>query len=277
MMHFVVLQIKDMLKRKECIITFYVLLAMVLINYIRNVLSFQGMDVNSMYHPMKLLLLSYNMTNYNADLTILLIQLYPFLVVYPAGFVLAKEYQTGEAIFLSSRMGNNRYRVSKFIAAFVTTFIVFTAPFFIEVVLNCLAFPMDAMGDLTNWGCYNISYLNSVDNYVLSDFYLKSTYLYTVVGIIIFGIISGVLGMFTMMFSALYKVKYNVFLFLPVFIYLNIFNMLTKENGKSLRWSDHMLLFNDIEKNIYVFATIWLFFFIMLIVGGIYARKKDCL
>lgn len=79
-----------LLRKKNAVIVFYILLAMVLFNYISNVVAFQGRDVLNMYQPMKLLLLSYNRTNYNADMTILLIQLYPLLVVCPAGFFAGK-------------------------------------------------------------------------------------------------------------------------------------------------------------------------------------------
>lgn len=63
-----------LLRKKNAVIVFYILLAMVLFNFISNVVAFQGRDVLNMYQPMKLLLLSYNRTNYNADMTILLIQ-----------------------------------------------------------------------------------------------------------------------------------------------------------------------------------------------------------
>ena len=53
-------QIRFLLKRNGAIIPFFILLAMVLFNFISNVLVFQVKDVVEMYHPMKLLLLSWN-------------------------------------------------------------------------------------------------------------------------------------------------------------------------------------------------------------------------
>ena len=57
-------QVKFMLRQKNARIVFYILLVMILTNFISNVLMFQGMDVINMYHPMKLLLLSWNRSYY---------------------------------------------------------------------------------------------------------------------------------------------------------------------------------------------------------------------
>lgn len=78
-----------MLKQKSATLVFYALLIMVLLNFLSNVLKFQGSDVIEMIHPVKLLLLSYNRVNYNADATLLLVQLFPLLVVCPAGILTA--------------------------------------------------------------------------------------------------------------------------------------------------------------------------------------------
>ena len=161
-------QIRFLLKRNGAIITFFILLAMVLFNFISNVLVFQGKDVIEMYHPMKLLLLSWNQTYLTPDRTLFLIQLYPLLVVCPAGFALASERQTGEDILLAAKLGNIRYRFSKILAAFAVTMIVFTIPFLIEIILNCLAFPLTATGDLMNLNCYQEEYFRMSECYLFT-------------------------------------------------------------------------------------------------------------
>lgn len=55
-----------LLKKKEAVGVFYVLFFLVIVNFISNVLCFQGRDIVEMYQPMKLLLLSYNRTYWNA-------------------------------------------------------------------------------------------------------------------------------------------------------------------------------------------------------------------
>lgn len=266
-----------LLRKKNAVIVFYVLLAMVLFNFIRNVVTFQGRDVLAMYQPMKLLLLSYNRTNYNADMTILLIQLYPLLVVCPAGFSLAKEYQTGENVYMSARLGEKGYKYSKITAAFFATAVIFCVPFLIEIVLNCIAFPLQATGDLSNWGYYEKSFAEAVHNYLFSGFYLRAPYLYAVVGTLLFGVLSGLLGAFTVAFSSVVRVKYNVFLFLPVFLLLNLSAMLSPSEGASFRWYDTFLMFNEQEKNIPVFAAGLLAVIIFSVAAVITSSRKDCL
>lgn len=266
-----------LLRKKNAVIVFYVLLAMVLFNFIRNVVTFQGRDVLAMYQPMKLLLLSYNRTNYNADMTILLIQLYPLLVVCPAGFSLAKEYQTGENVYMSARLGGKEYKYSKITAAFLATAIIFCVPFLIEIALNCIAFPLQATGDLSNWGYYEKSFAEAVHNYLFSGFYLRAPYFYAVVGTLLFGVLSGLLGAFTVAVSSVVRVKYNVFLFLPVFLLLNLSAMLSPSEGASFRWYDMFLMFNEQEKNIPVFAAGLLAVIIFSVAAVITSSRKDCL
>ncbi|MBD5484689.1 MAG: hypothetical protein HDR18_04070, partial [Lachnospiraceae bacterium] len=217
-----------MLKKKESVCVFYVLFFMVIINFIGNVLYFQGKDVVEMYQPMKLLLLSYNRTNWNASNTLLLLQLYPLLVVCPAGFSLAREYQLGTRVFLVSRLGNFTYQVSKYLSAFLTTMIIFTVPFLLEIILNCLSFPLSATGDLSYLSIYDSAYRIGVNRYFMKSIYLYSPYLYAVIGTLFFGVVSGVLGVFTVAVSSVIRVKYNVFLFLPVFVTLNMSTILAR-------------------------------------------------
>lgn len=270
-------QTRYLLRRKGAILVFYVLLGMVIFNFINNVVAFQGRDITNMYHPMKLLLLSYNRTNYNADLTLLLIQLYPLLVVCPAGFTLAKEYQIGENVYMTARLGGKVYRYSKITAAFLSTAIVFCVPFLIEIVLNCVSFPLTASGDLSNWSYYESFFIKAVHNYLFSDFYLRAPYLYTVMGTLIFGILSGLLGAFTVAFSSVVKIKYNVFLFLPIFLLLNSSIMFSPEEGASFRWYDFVLIFDEQEKNIPVFAAGILIIVIFTWIAAIISGRKDCL
>lgn len=89
-------QVKTLLRKKAAMGVFCILLAMVLINFISNVLAFQGTDIAEMYHPMKLMLLSYNRVNFNSTATLQLIQIYPLLVVCPAGFVLQRSINWGK-------------------------------------------------------------------------------------------------------------------------------------------------------------------------------------
>lgn len=269
-----------MLKKKESVCVFYVLFFMVIINFISNVLYFQNRDIVEMYQPMKLLLLSYNRTNLNATNTLLLIQLYPLLVVCPAGFSLAREYQIGTRVFLVSRLGNFTYQASKYLSVFFTTMIVFTVPFLLEIILNYLSFPLSAAGDLSNLSIYDSAYRNGVNHYFMKSIYLYSPCLYAVIGTLFFGVVSGLLGVFTVVVSSFIRVKYNVFLFLPVFVALNLSTILASSFPKeapSIKWYDYVLLFNDELKSI-SFWLIGIFCFVLFSIGAAcISGRKDCL
>lgn len=273
-------QTNFLLKKREAICVFYILFIMVLINFISNVLYFQGRDIVEMSQPMKLLLLSYNRTDLNATNTLLLIQLYPLLVVFPAGFSLVRDYQLGTQVFLVSRLGNVTYQISKYLSVFLATMIIFTAPFLLEILLNCISFPMSATGDLSNLSIYDGAYRNGVDKYLMKDIYLYSPYLYAVIGTLFFGVVSGLFGVFTVAVSSFIRVKYNVFLFLPVFILLNFSTVLAGRYPKeapSIKWYDYILFFNDEGKNIgFLIAGILVLVLFPIVTANISGRK-DCL
>lgn len=276
----IVSQTRFLLKGKGAVCVFLVLFAMVIINFTENVLLFCGTDVIKMYHPMKLLLLSYNRTNLNATNTLLLIQLHPLLVVCPAGFALAKEYQLGNDLYLVSRLGNFKYLLSKYISVFLATMVVFTVPFLLEIILNCASFPLSAEGDLLNVSVYDSTYRDSVNHYFMKNIYLFSPYLYAVLGTLLFGMVSGLLGVFTAVFSTFWRVKYSVALFLPVFAVLNLLPVFF--GGKfpdalSIKWFDYVLIFNDESKNTEVFVMSMLGLVLIAIGAAWMYRRKDCL
>ena len=62
-----------LLKQKEASLAFILLLAVVLGNYITNVLTFRGTDVSQMYQPMKLLALSLNKVYFSANIQLLIV------------------------------------------------------------------------------------------------------------------------------------------------------------------------------------------------------------
>lgn len=273
-------QTNFLLKKREAICVFYILLIMVFINFVGNVLYFQGMDIVEMIQPMKLLLLSFDRTNLNATNTLLLIQLYPLLVVFPAGFSLARDYQLGTRVFLVSRLGNATYQISKYLSVFLATMIIFTVPFLLEIILNCISFPMSAAGNLSNLSMYDGAYRNAVDEYLMKDIYLYSPYLYAVIGTLFFGAVSGLFGVFTAAVSSLIRVKYNVFFFLPVFILLNLTTIFAgrfPKEAPSIKWYDYILLFDDEGKKAgFLIAGILVITLFSIIAANISGRK-DCL
>jgi hypothetical protein len=245
-------QVAFAMKQKAAILTFYLLLTLVLLNFTTNVFAFQGSDVIEMYHPAKMLVLSYNRIYYNADMTLLLVQLYPVIVVCPAGFTLISEKNRKTDTLLIARMGSKKYYVSKVAASFIVTSLVFVIPPLIELVLNCISFPTAATGDFINLNQYNPRYVEMVSHYTFAELFKIDSYLYSVISTLFFGVFSGILGMFTVALSMILKVRYKIFLFLPVFVLLNIslyFSEIIKGVPFSVRWFDYVYIFNDAEKS----------------------------
>ena len=276
----VIFQTLFQLRQKGSLCVFYILSGLVLYNFVENVLDFQGRDVIEMYHPMKMLLLSYNRVSYKGDNFLLLVQLYPLLVVIPASFFLTKEHQTGQEVYIASRIGVRAYKFSKLISAFFSTFVVFTVPFLLEFLLNCLSFPCGATGDMSNWGYYDSRYIDSVHHYLFTNLYLHSPYFYAFLMIILFGAVSGCLSAFTVAFSSVVNVKYNIFLFLPVFLLLHagiILGAFYPANKASISWYDYISLFNDKIKNP-IYLLFAMFLIIICSITMVYASsRKDCL
>lgn len=266
------------LKKKEAACVFYILFVMVIYNFIENVLTYQGKDVIWMFQPMKLLLLNGN--GHNGTHTLSLIRVYPLLVVCPAGFALAKEYQLGMRVYLVSRLGNFSYQVSKYLSVFLATMIIFTVPFLLEILLNCLSFPLSATGDPIYGEAFDINYIVKLNHYLMKSIYLYSPYLYAVIGTFLFGFVSGLLGVFTVAVSSLIKVKYNVVLFLPVFVTLNLSIILSgklPDGAPSIKWYDYILLFNGEIKNIRYLAIGILVLVLFSIGTACISGRKDCL
>lgn len=272
--------VKLLLKTKEAMVTFFILLLIVLSNFLSNINMLQGRDITELYHPMKMLSLSYNKSLYDADTALLLIQLYPFLVILPGGFSYIKENQTREEVYLVSRIGKGMYFFNRLFATFFCTAIVFTIPFIIEIFLNCVSFPLSAMGDYTNMSIYDAEYLNMVKNYLGSSIYIVSPVVYAILATIFFGIISGMLSTFVVGISFIFKVKYRVILLLPVYFILNATMYMEKflpNNAYAISWYHYVFLFDSVTKTV-----LYLLFFLVALVAisvisGMIRMKGDVL
>lgn len=268
------------LRQRITQIVFGVLLIVVGINFAENVLTFQGMDVTNMYHPMKMLALSYNKVNYNADITLLITQIYPLLVACPAGLIYAKEKQMGMDTLMEARVGGLNYKLSKLLAVFCSTALIFSIPFLIEILLNYIAFPYEAMGDFSNLNIYDSEYMKWVENYAYSELYVLSPILYAIVSTIIFGILSGILGMAASAFSMIVPVKYRVMYLIPSFILLNstiYFWPTFFKFDSEVTWYSYYLFFNEQQKNMPGFLVVQLLLVCFALISTFISSRRDCI
>lgn len=267
-----------MLRQNIALMVFYILLAIVFLNFGSNVLTFQGRDIIDMYHPAKMLVLSYDQVYDNMDIMLLLIQLYPILIVCPAGFTLLSEKKRKTDCVLITRIGSIQYYLGKTIAAFFVTMIVFTIPFLIEFGLNCVSFPLAASGDFVDLNCYSPDYIKLTSNYMYSTLFHMNSYLYTFVGILFWGITSGIIGMFTVALSGIISFRFKILLFLPVYILLNIpayMPQITDKLPFIVNWYNYIFLFDDHVKNNVFFISFLIILFIISIVCSVIKGRGD--
>lgn len=183
-------------------------------------------------------------------------------------------------MFFVSRQGRVTYQISRLLSAFLATMIVFTVPFLLEILLNCLSFPLSATGNLANLSVYSSEYLNGVSRYLMKNIYLASPYLYAVAGTLLFGMVSGLLGAFTLAVSSVLRVRYHILLFLPVFAMLNLSVTLSgrlSEAEPGIKWYDYILLFNDEVKNTGFGTAAVLLLLLFCVIAAAVGGGKDCL
>ena len=271
-------QTSFILRQNMSLAVFFVLLSIVFLNFRSNVLAFQGSDIIEMYHPAKLLALSYDQVYNNMDIMLLLIQLYPILIVCPAGFTLLSEKKRKTDCVLITRIGSIQYYLGKTIAAFFVTMIVFTIPFLIEFGLNCVSFPLAASGDFVDLNCYSTDYIELTSNYMFPALFHMNSYLYTFVGILFWGVTSGIIGMFTVALSGIISFRFKILLFLPVYILLNIPAYMPKITDKLpfvVNWYNYIFLFDDHVKNNVFFISFLIILFIISIVCSVIKGRGD--
>ena len=268
-------QIKLLLFQWGALLAFGLLLALMLNNFVENVLEHQGTEVVLMYHPMKLLSLSYDKTNYKADTMMLLVQLVPLLICIPAALSLAKEQHTGASVLMASRLGSRTYLFSKVTAVFVVTTLVFSLPFLLEIVLNCVSFPLKATGDLANWTIYDDEYIQTTQHFLLYPLYRLSPYLYAVVETIRFGATMGLLAAATLTLSALVRVKFRVLLLLPPFLLLQLSAYLSQSPYFDVYWANYVTLFHGEARDDLVLFIAVAALLAFVILGTLCASKKD--
>lgn len=271
-------QIGFLLRQKEAILTFCVLMLLVLANFVENCQMFQGQDMVKLAHITKMGLLSWNRASYAGDLALLFQQIYPLLVVVPVGFVLAKERGTQEHILMITRMGSGTYYFSKLFSAFIVTAVVFIIPFLVEIPLHIIAFSTRPTWDLSHWGAYETQYIAEVRNYLFSGLYIRSPYGYAVVKIVLFGLFSGLMGAFSVAVSALYRVKFRITVLLPVFLLLNlsVYAPVILRNMEGLvAWNVFLMLHEDAVKNVPVFLAALVLVILVSVGGTFWAARRD--
>lgn len=239
------MQMAAMARKKETAITFFVLLMFVLVNFWGNIKENAGIGyISQMYDYIKVLTLSdYSRTGY------FLMEFFPLLAVMPTAYSYLVDRNTNIKTYIESRTGKRNYLYGKVISVFLITFLVFTIPFLIEVLMGGICFDIRSAGDPSNLG-----YFQTVEwdgRLFLSGIFFANKIVYAVLCIVLFGIVSGVLAVFNFAVSTLKFMKYKIYTFFPIYILLFVMDVV--ENVMHLEFTMSYMfilrMFNVVSKN----------------------------
>lgn len=274
-LNFTVSQVKLLMRKRAAWISFTVILLFVLINYMIHVFEFQGYDVLDMYHPVRLLLLAED----SGSTGFYFMQLYPILVVLPAGFAFADDKASAEMVFLIAKVGKVRYYFGKLLAVFFCTFLIFLVPMLLEYGLVLLSFPQNAVGDFSGAGMYDKTYMENVFRYPQCELFISYPFRYPLFFLPFFSALSGILAMFVSVL-AWGPIRFKVILLLPLYLISNLFlyaGMVCSDLDVSTNYFSYFQMCATGEKNMTAFLLLMaLFLMASLMITWIQCRK-DCL
>lgn len=208
-------QCKLLTHQKTCIFCFFALLAVISINFINNVRQYWNVEAADMPSFLNISTLSDEMS-----IGWYIIQFFPFLLALPGGLSLAVDRNTSERELWIERCGKGRYIWSRIVAVLIVTFLCFFLPFLLEIFLNCIAFPVNAHGNIANMELYSVNY-NIICQYFMFSVYYHHPILYAIIMSMIIGGMAALLSILPMVFS-MFVSKYYAYLLLPVYLLLSL-------------------------------------------------------
>lgn len=201
------------INKKFFLFSFMFIMTCVILNFFYNIYLYYGSDFSELIaFPEISLLGSNNISSY------FFLKVYPFLLVFPAGFSLAEDKASSIELLWIQRSGRIKYYMSKLIAVFVMTFLCFFIPLVFETILNMIAFCDDTHGNLYGYGLYTNSY-EYICNYPFFNLYYNIPALYSSVMAFLFGIVTASLATFPSAISCLFS-KYKAYLLIPIYLFL---------------------------------------------------------
>lgn len=202
---------------------------------------------------------------------------FPFMAVMPAGFSFINDINTKTSVLLKAQMGEKRYYMGKLVSVFLITFITFTFPFFIELLLNVIIFPFEGTRAATGWEAYSLTYVQYANNHLMSRLFYNNIYIYYIISTALTGIFAGAGAVFTVGISS-FGIKYKAFLFLPFYLFIYLAENISKYIISSYTYIDtYITIFDIIEgKSMAYYLTLIVLLMIMgIIFTAINIRRNE--
>lgn len=231
-------QTKVLLQSKYAIAVWLMLIITVSANFIMNCIHNVKIHyVTEMFDPLKMITLSGW-----SDFGIVLMYIYPLIVVLPTAMSYYDDRLSGINYFLQSRCGFKKYYYSNAIAVCFATFILFTIPFLIELILSTICFSFFSKGDPSGFPYYET--IPDLNKYLFYKIYLISPFLYGLVMIIRFGLISCLFSLFNYSFAVSPKIKYKMITMIPLLVLLYALMFIDKVVPLKLTYIEVIPIFN---------------------------------
>lgn len=265
----VITHTKILCARKSVIFVYLLMLGLVLFNFFTNLSAFSGQDVIDITNPVQILFL----TPFQS-LSTTFLQFFPFLVIIPCSFAYMDDKNANTLLFLQARCKRFNYYFGKMIAVFLVTFLVFTTPLLMEILLNFITYPSTANGTGIGFSVYSEYYIDMVNGWFFTSLYVLSPYLYAVFFNIVFGLVCGVFAVFAMAISTLDIIKFKIILFLPVYLLLTIVNIIPTLFGLDIEgnYFFYLRLFDSYHYNGFIY---FLFMLLVLLLSVFIVYRKS--
>lgn len=205
-------QVQIILRRKSAVFLFLGLIIMVFWNFLSNVqTNAETIYVTQMFQTEKVLTLSdWSMLGY------FLMLYFPILVVLPTCCDYLNDRNSRILMYIQSRSGKRKYWYGKICSVFITTLLIFTIPFLLELLASLLCFDVHATGDPSMQEYVVIAALDrKMSFYAL---FISNPGCYYALMTLFFGISSAVLAVFNYVIVMLCSFRFKIFAFFPAYL-----------------------------------------------------------
>lgn len=234
-----------LMQKKATIVTFCIVVAFILVNFWKNMLTnLQTGYITQMYDITKMLTLSdHSASGY------FFLEFLPLLLVIPTACSWLNDKRSQMGTYIQARVGIRNYIYGKAIAVFVLTFLIFTVPFLLEIIMSAMGFSLKSFGDPA-WQRYEEIIAHNGDM-LWGNIYLKHRFLYAVIWILVFGTVCGILALFNVAISMLRFMKYKVYAFFPIYLLICLLGVIERlwDPNFTLEYLFILRMFQSTQKN----------------------------
>lgn len=193
--------------------------------------GFVGNDPSSVVSSFEafILCISSNLLNY-------IELLFPFICALPFSFSILTDKIENTDTLLCAYSGKRNYIISKIVAVFIGSFVIFFVPLMINDILNYLIFDNSMGANLfnSNWRFNGWGVMRATDypNAPFGDLLAASPFAYSALHAAMFSLMAGVFGVLALACSVFCR-KNKVIAFAPGFLIINILQFLENYNMNS--------------------------------------------